>query len=292
MDDVVHKPFSIRALAESMSRLLPAQKESSLGAMPEMTPGVDQPAIPAVPAGPSGDHDGPLLDREVAAQLEDMAKSGQADFVIRVFNLYLQYAPPAGEEVLQAVAARDMERVARAAHALKSMSLNIGAIGVASRVAEMERQARCDGSIDQKRCEQLPGVLSATLDAIRDRLAGTAASHAPAPAESGIISNDLPPAARMDLIALERALQQGEFHLVYQPLVDRRRGHAIGVEALVRWHGGPSPGEFIPFAESSGWIRRLGEWVLLRACEEALGWPQISLAVNVSPLQLQQDSFP
>jgi EAL domain-containing protein (putative c-di-GMP-specific phosphodiesterase class I) len=61
----------------------------------------------------------------------------------------------------------------------------------------------------------------------------------------------------------------------------------VGVEALVRWNhperGIVPPTEFVPTAEHSGLIVRLDEWVLKRACETALRWPDISLAVNLSP---------
>ena len=96
---------------------------------------------------------------------------------------------------------------------------------------------------------------------------------------------------------LRRALQRGEFHLLYQPQVDLRAGGVVGVEALLRWrdpvHGYISPADFIPLAETSGLIVPIGEWVLRTACEQAVAWlraglPPVRVSVNLSMRQLQQ----
>jgi predicted signal transduction protein with EAL and GGDEF domain len=97
--------------------------------------------------------------------------------------------------------------------------------------------------------------------------------------------------------SLRRALQQGEFSLVYQPQVDLQLGQTIGLEALVRWFppGEESipPGQFISVAEETGLIRPLGEWILRTACSEAASWqktgsPPLRVAVNLSAYQLRQ----
>lgn len=90
----------------------------------------------------------------------------------------------------------------------------------------------------------------------------------------------------------QRALDEGEFHTVYQPQVSLTTGRIVGVEALVRWRhpteGEISPALFVPIAEETGLIHKLGTWVLNRACGDAVLWPKpITVAVNVSPLQLQ-----
>jgi diguanylate cyclase (GGDEF)-like protein/PAS domain S-box-containing protein len=91
---------------------------------------------------------------------------------------------------------------------------------------------------------------------------------------------------------LRRALQAGEFELVYQPLYSLGDERVTGCEALLRWRhperGMVSPAEFIPLAEEIGLIVPLGEWVLRRACAEAAGWPDhVRLAVNLSPAQFR-----
>jgi diguanylate cyclase (GGDEF)-like protein/PAS domain S-box-containing protein len=99
---------------------------------------------------------------------------------------------------------------------------------------------------------------------------------------------------------LERALERGEFTLVYQPIVRLAGGRLSGVEALLRWQhrdrGAVGPAEFIPVAEETGVILPLGRWVLERACAQAAAWnaisPQpITMSVNVSGRQLQHPAF-
>ena len=96
---------------------------------------------------------------------------------------------------------------------------------------------------------------------------------------------------------LAGALGQGEFHLVFQPLVDVKTGDVVAAEALLRWHnrylGVVSPEQFVPLAEELGLIRPIGEWLLGAACREALSWQnmglgEINIAVNISPRQFQQ----
>ena len=69
----------------------------------------------------------------------------------------------------------------------------------------------------------------------------------------------------------------------------------VGVEALCRWthpeRGEIPPSEFIPIAEHSGLIIALGEWVLRQACLDGKAWPDITVSVNVSPLQFRRADF-
>ena len=95
--------------------------------------------------------------------------------------------------------------------------------------------------------------------------------------------------------ALRKALERGEFRLVYQPRMSLANGVITGVEALLRWNSGDlgeiSPTVFIPLAEESGLIVSIGEWVLGEACRQLKAWRQqglteICVGVNVSVLQL------
>ncbi|HVT54545.1 MAG TPA: EAL domain-containing protein, partial [Xanthobacteraceae bacterium] len=86
---------------------------------------------------------------------------------------------------------------------------------------------------------------------------------------------------------LAAALANEELVVRFQPQLSVDGERLLGVEALVRWNhperGIVPPTDFVPTAEHSGLIVRLDEWVLRRACEEAAHWPDISLAVNLSP---------
>ena len=103
--------------------------------------------------------------------------------------------------------------------------------------------------------------------------------------------------ARRNLeIDLREALVRGEFELHYQPLVNLESNDISGCEALVRWHhpkrGMVSPIDFIPIAEETGLIVRLGEWVIRTACMQASKWPaEIKVAVNVSPVQFKNQNL-
>jgi diguanylate cyclase (GGDEF)-like protein len=94
--------------------------------------------------------------------------------------------------------------------------------------------------------------------------------------------------------ALEKDMRNGvvqnEFRLFYQPLVNLQTQRVTAFEALMRWQhperGLVSPIEFIPLAEDTGLIVRLGEWALREACAEATGWPDdICVSVNLSAVQ-------
>ncbi|MDX1593132.1 MAG: EAL domain-containing protein [Gammaproteobacteria bacterium] len=100
---------------------------------------------------------------------------------------------------------------------------------------------------------------------------------------------------------LLRALERAEFALHYPPIVELVSGHVAGYEALIRWNhperGLVGPFEFIGFAEKSGLIAEIGQWVLEEACAAACrldgsgpaGAPFVTL--NVSPRQLASDDF-
>lgn len=101
--------------------------------------------------------------------------------------------------------------------------------------------------------------------------------------------------------ALRRALERQQFTLAFQPMVDLRSGHVTGVEALLRWRhpelGNVSPAEFIPLAEACGLVDTLGEWALRNATFQLKAWrdrglPGLSMAVNLSAMQLQQTQLP
>lgn len=92
---------------------------------------------------------------------------------------------------------------------------------------------------------------------------------------------------------LANAMFNNELVLYYQPIVQADTLQPLGAEALLRWQhpreGLLGPGEFITVAESSGYIKKLGRWVLFTACEEAKRWQDVhgkalTVAVNISPL--------
>ncbi len=111
---------------------------------------------------------------------------------------------------------------------------------------------------------------------------------------SGVLVRDLG-----ERIAIESnlrlALEHEEFELVFQPQIDLRDGRIVGAEALLRWHspklGMVSPERFIPQAEASGDIVRIGRWIIEEACRRLASWRRSGLAlerlsINLSYRQL------
>ncbi|MDE2334342.1 MAG: EAL domain-containing protein [Rhodospirillales bacterium] len=91
---------------------------------------------------------------------------------------------------------------------------------------------------------------------------------------------------------LRHALENGEFEIHYQPFLDLLTNEIVGFEALARWRhparGMVPPTDFIPLAEQTGLIEKLGSWVLETACRTVALWPGApSIAVNLSPVQVR-----
>jgi EAL domain-containing protein (putative c-di-GMP-specific phosphodiesterase class I) len=99
---------------------------------------------------------------------------------------------------------------------------------------------------------------------------------------------------------MKNAIENNEFIVYYQPVVEILTGKIIGAEALVRWihpiKGFLPPDMFISIAEKSGLIVELGEWVLKQACLDTMAiqnsiMKDFFIAVNVSPVQIKRDDF-
>lgn len=100
---------------------------------------------------------------------------------------------------------------------------------------------------------------------------------------------------------LQKGLDFKEFTLFYQPQVDCLTGEICGFEALIRWYhpekGLIMPLDFIELAESTGFIRPIGEWVIKEACAQLKNWKQqgleyLTIAVNLSPRHFLHPNFP
>jgi diguanylate cyclase (GGDEF)-like protein len=101
---------------------------------------------------------------------------------------------------------------------------------------------------------------------------------------------------------LRHALERGELELYYQPQVETRTGRPVGVEALLRWRhperGLLAPRAFLEIAEETGLIVPIGEWALATAARTARAWrehqglPPLTMAVNLSARQFQQQDLP
>lgn len=99
---------------------------------------------------------------------------------------------------------------------------------------------------------------------------------------------------------LKNSIIKNELNISYQPQIDTLSNEIIGLEALLRWNnsklGNISPGEFIPIAESIGYIIEIGNWVLDEALKTACMWKEKgykfnTISVNISPIQLKRSDF-
>jgi EAL domain-containing protein (putative c-di-GMP-specific phosphodiesterase class I) len=100
---------------------------------------------------------------------------------------------------------------------------------------------------------------------------------------------------------LQGALERGELHVAYQPIVDIDTGAIFGSEALMRWthpvRGVVQPNDFIPLAEENGLILELGRWILEMACRQTRVWQQesdrsdLTVSVNLSGRQIADQNL-
>jgi signal transduction histidine kinase/EAL domain-containing protein (putative c-di-GMP-specific phosphodiesterase class I)/CheY-like chemotaxis protein len=272
MDGVLHKPFTLAGLARTLAAV-----------MDPLAAGDEAAALEPLDAG-AASVSPELIDAAVAAELAHMADSGRADFVARVIRLYREHAPVAVRSMVEAVAAGDRAETARAAHALKSMSGNIGARAVADMAGRIEAAAR-ERDVAPAEIETLHRRLLATLDALDnpDAPAGAAETEAAPLSDQARLLQDL-----------KLARERGEFSLVYQKQVDRDGEAILGVEALLRWNhptrGGISPALFIPLAEQNGLIRDITGWVLDQAMAETNDL-DLAVAINASAVEFGDPAF-
>ena len=262
MDGVIHKPFTLQDLTRALQQHCGRYAVAGAGS---------QAAKPA--AAPATEPEDDLFDPALRSELKAMAEAGRADFVARVEGLYAENAPQRLADVRTAAAAGDLDGLARAAHALKSMSLSLGARAVASAAAALETAAR--------RNERPPGAvddLAARLDRTLQAM-GTSAAAAP-----------VDPAA-----ALRQAVADGELDVVFQPMMDRAGSFSGKVEALVRWNTADglvrSPDDFVPEFEAAGAIEHLTDFVLERAMRIAGARADVRVSVNASAGEFQRPDF-
>ena len=167
MDDIVYKPFTLAQLGAALQRLFPAWSAPGSAAI---LGGVEATGT---------EHEGDaLLDANVLRELEEMAGPAGVGFMRRVFGLYLDNAPRIRAEMIRAVEAGDTDAAARAAHALKSMSHNIGARRVAASAEAIERHARATGVPVAEDVQTLIGLLDATMASVRSQMGSEAHGEA------------------------------------------------------------------------------------------------------------------
>ncbi|WP_410825857.1 response regulator, partial [Methylobacterium sp. sgz302003] len=147
MDGVLAKPFTLADLARTLAGVLEPGSASAAADVPIDAP-LDAPS---------------LLDPGTLASLDEMAQASGTAFIERLLRLFREHAPQSLETL---IAAGDAPAAARAAHGLKSMSLNVGAGALAGALAAIERAARTEDAMPD----------AAALAPLRDLLAETIAA--------------------------------------------------------------------------------------------------------------------
>lgn len=218
---------------------------------------------------------GDLLLQSVAARLAALGDAGSRFYRLGgdEFAILHECRSPAGAEIL---ATEIVARICRP-HPVGGMSLHIGvSIGIAYVSPEVRDPQTLLGHADL-------ALYSVKASGKRHWRTFNAA-----------LETHLLRRHRLD-VAMREALAADELQLHYQPLVDIESERVVGVEALLRWHspeeGWISPTEIIPIAEATGFILDIGRWALRRACTDALAWPGLTVAVNISSLHFRSEAF-
>ena len=258
MDGVIHKPFTLDDIERALVTHCGAFAVAAAAVVPEN----------AAPEPAADD----LFDPTIRADLDRMAASGRQDFVLRVQGLYAENAPLRLEELRAAATAGDMDGAARAAHALKSMSLSLGARAVAGAASSLETAAR-GGECPAEAVDHVADLVARTLAAM------------------GLSAPEVQ--SEPEIVA---AIRGGELDLVFQPMMNRSGRFAAKAEVLVRWTTASgearSPADFVPRLEADGTIRHLTDFALERAMGLALARPGLKISVNASAVEFQQPDFP
>ncbi len=263
MDGVIHKPFTLDDLTKVLLKVC-GDRARAPGASDALPAAVQIDAL-----------DDPLFDPAVRAELDTLARNGKADFVERVQGLYATNAPLRLAEIDQALVDGDAEAMARAAHALKSMSLSLGARAVAELSSAMETSARSGETVGREAVAQIRSLFDQTLAKM-----------------GGAASTPQPPTIEQEL---KTGIERGELSVVYQAIMDRSGVFANKVEALIRWnhaeHGRMSPDDFVPRLEASGSISRLTDFVMMRAMQECRDIADLVVSINAAPSEFQRTDF-
>jgi HPt (histidine-containing phosphotransfer) domain-containing protein len=161
MDAILHKPFTVKKLAECIGSFL----------TPSTMQETDMAKSVFVQASAAQD-DVELLDAETIDRLLQMAQSGRRDFIDRILTLYQNHAPRVLADLHKAAERSEDIGAAAAAHTLTSMSLNMGAGRLAARLARIEAAARNSRTIPQPHeLEQLRSLLEATTKGLVETFA-------------------------------------------------------------------------------------------------------------------------
>jgi len=223
-----------------------------------------------------GHHIGDELIRNVTLRLSNTLRGG--DLVARLGGDEFAVISPIsdGPEPMQTLA----QRIIKAICAPYSIGGHNIVIGASIGIAVIDKT--CPGAADVMRYADM--ALYRAKNEGRNRACIYDAEMDAALSSRKLLESDL-----------REAIATGDLRVEYQPIVDKSGENLTGVEALCRWRhptrGEVSPAEFIALAEHTGCIVELGAYVLRQACLDGKAWADLTIAVNVSPLQFRRPEF-
>jgi len=231
-----------------------------------------------------------LVDLDGLREVNDTLGRAGGDALLKSIAERLQTGLPAAaqfgrfddDEFAIIIASADFDAATRLAHAVQ---------GALARPIFMERNWQISAGIglaqapaDGDTAEELNRRANLALRAAKRRGRGVVQRFEPAIEQEESKQRFL----RRELDA---AITAGTLQVHYQPVVAAAGGTMLGVEALLRWthpdRGQITPSVFIPLAEKSGLMPQLGEFVLRRALSDGARWPNLTVAVNLSPIQIR-----
>ncbi|MDZ4306492.1 bifunctional diguanylate cyclase/phosphodiesterase [Allopontixanthobacter sp.] len=225
-----------------------------------------------------GHHVGDQVIKEVATMLRGACGKNALTYRLGGDEFAIAMTGPLAGTILEGICRNLLDRLSQTI-AVEDRRIGIGAsVGLArstpdDRPSSSELLRRADVAMyaskrgGKMRCSWFRAEFDRNLEAVRD------------------MNNEL-----------RDALLNNEFRIHYQPLVDAGTRQIVAVESLLRWERPDGkiigPGAFVPIAEETGLINAIGLWVLRKSCQDALGWGEIKLSVNISAAQLRNPEFP
>ncbi|GIU67640.1 hypothetical protein PsB1_1794 [Candidatus Phycosocius spiralis] len=300
IDGILYRPFTWLSMGEVLKAHLPSRLAAENQSMAEVSI-FDTHGSAANQALEASEE--ALFDECVIVPFLRDLKTHRRDFVLRVVGLFNTQAPAALADLQQALDGDDLDSMAKTAHSLKSMSLNIGARVVAKLAGSIEAAARAFHLPVQGDIDQTSGALYRTLDRLNELMEAGLGDADTQTVNLETKQTLVEVMALAKLTAeektvreeLEADLETGALSLVYQPLFDSSGNHVISAEALLRWDRGDrnplGPDVFIPIAEKSGYIIHIGHYVRQSVFAETQDWGHLPIAINVSPLELMDENF-
>ena len=292
MDAVIHKPFTIAQLAQCLVDQVPQFQTPADAPVEVNDEGPAEREDEARSSSPDREADVPLVDPGTLGQFRALNGTKSGGFLKRVVDLYFSHAPLACDQLRKHASAGEAEACGSVAHSLKSMSLNIGAVEVARIAGAIERLSRDDNKVpEHSLLDTLSNTMEQTFSVLANKIGEKYSDQRMV--ESGHAS----PSVIGQVDSLENdlclAIERRELDVDYQPFVDQagragaRRRSPRSLEE--RRHAQCTSFGVRSDRRTERAYRRNGRMgVAARVAPMRAGGPELTVAVNVSPVQFRR----